>query len=181
MAFVNAYISPEDRERYRLAEFEKQFWYLPPNPGPSWAIDRERDIFLRIIHPAARKFEPGDPEAVYEKDFQFHWQGYDYFVSTSRKDTRELDAIPLDAFVSNNPHPEGARVLRFLLLHIGEIGKPSPEAPSALRTQRQQVLSDLEFLLAFGEGGVFAGLTKEQTAEPRYAIMKISPRAEVIA
>jgi hypothetical protein len=72
-------------------------------------------------------------------------------------------------------------VLRFYLLHIGEMSKPTPDAPSALLVQRQRILSDLEYVLAYGEGGVFAGLTDEQTAEPRYALMKIAPNAAVTA
>lgn len=139
MAFVNEYISPEDRERYQLAEFEKQFFTI--NPQDDWAIDREQNIFLRVIRPATRGSEPGDPDARFEKDFHFHWKGYDYLVSTSRKDQKELDAIPCDVFSSDNPNPEGARVLRFYLLHVGEMGKPTPDSPSALRTQRQQLLS----------------------------------------
>jgi hypothetical protein len=179
MAFVNEYISPEDRERYRLADFEKRFFTI--NPQDDWAIDRERNIFLRVIRPEARKSEPGDPNGRFENDFQFHWKGYDYFVSTSREDAKGLESIPGDVFASDNPHPEGARVLRFYLLHIGEMAKPSPDAPSALRTQRQQVLSDLEAVLAYGVGGVFARLSTEKTAEPRYALVKIAPRAEVTA
>jgi hypothetical protein len=177
MAFVNEYISPEDRERYQLADFEKRLLMI--NPGPDWAIDRERDIFLRVINPAARKSEPGDPDAIYEKDFQFHWKGYEYFVSTSRKDAEELQDIPGNEFQSANQRIDGARVLRFQVLHIGEMGKPSPEAPSALITQRQELLTDFEYVLAFGSGGTFAGLTPEEAARPRYAILKISPNAEV--
>jgi hypothetical protein len=179
MAFVNEYISPEDRERYRLADFEKPLFMI--NPQDDWAIDREQDIFLRVIRPEARGSEPGDFDARFEKDFQFHWKGYDYLVSTSRKDAQGLDSIPGDVFASNNPRPAGARVLRFYLLHIGEMSKPTPDAPSALLVQRQRILSDLEYVLAYGEGGVFAGLTDEQTAEPRYALMKIAPNAAVTA
>jgi hypothetical protein len=177
MAFVNEYISPQDRKRYRLDDFEKRLFMI--NPGPDWAIDRERDIFLRIITPHARGAEPGDPNSRFEDDFQFHWKGYDYLVSTSRKDTQELESIPCEVFSSNNTYPEGSRVLRFYVLHVGEMSKPSPDAPSALRTQRQQVLSDLEYVLAFGSGGTFVRLTPEEAAQPRYAIMKIAPSAEV--
>ena len=179
MAFVNEYISPEDRERYRLADFESKLFTI--NPQDDWAIDREHDIFLRVIRPAARKSEPGDPNARFEVDFQFHWKGYDYLVFTSRKDEKELDALPFDVFQSNNPKPIGARVLRFCVLHIGEMSKPTPKAPSALATQRQQVLSDLEYVLAFGSGGTFVRLTPEEAAQPRYAVIKIAPRAEVTA
>ena len=178
MAFVNEYISPEDRERYQLADFESKLFII--NPQRSWAIDRERDIFLRVIRPATRGSEPGDPDARFEKDFQFHWKGYDYLVSTSRKDEKELDALPFEVFPSNNPKPIGARVLRFCVLHIGEMSKPTPDAPSALRTQRQQVLSDLEYVLAFGSGGSFPQ-SSEEGAQPSFALIKIAPRAEVTA
>lgn len=80
MAFVNENISPKDRELYQLDVFEKRLGTI--NPGPDWAIDRERDIFLRVINPAARKSEPGDPNAGLEKDYHFHWCGYDYLVCT---------------------------------------------------------------------------------------------------
>ena len=179
MAFVNEYISPEDRERYRLADFESKLFII--NPQDDWAIDRERNIFLRVIRPEARKSEPGDPDARFEDDFQFHWKGYDYLVFTSRQDAQGLESIPGDIFASDNPHPEGARVLRFYVLHIGEMGKPTPDAPSALRTQRQQLLSDLEYVLAFGSGGTFVRLTPEEAAQPRYALIKIAPGAEVAA
>jgi hypothetical protein len=177
MAFVNEYISPEDREHYRFDDFEKRLFMI--NPQDSWAIDREQDIFLRVIRPAARGSEPGDPNARFEKDFHFHWKGYDYMVSTSRKDAQELEAIQAETFQSDNPRPEGARVLHFFLLHIGETKKPRLDAPSALRTQRQALLNDLEYVLAFGSGGTFARLTPSEAAQPRYAILKIASNAEV--
>jgi hypothetical protein len=179
MTFVNEYITPEDRERYQLEAFEKRFFRI--NPSLDWAIDRDRDMFLRVIQFEARKTEPADPNARFEIDFQFHWKGYDYLVSTSRKDALELQAIPGDVFRSDIPHEDGARVLRFYILHIGELSKPSQEVPSALIAQRQQLLSDLEYVLAFGSGGTFAGLTPDQAAQPRCAVFKIAPNAEVAA
>ena len=179
MAFVNEYISPEDRERYQLEAFEKRLFSI--NPQDSWAIDRERNIFLRVINPEARKSEPGDPDARLEIDFQFHWNGYDYLVSTRRVNAKELESFPGEIFRSDNPHQEDARVLRFYLRHIGEMGKPSPDSASALIAQRQQLLSDLEYVLAFGYGGAFARITAEELAQPRYAIIKVARNAEVVA
>ena len=179
MAFVNEYITPEDRERYQLEAFEKQLFLI--NPQGSWAIDRERDIFLRVINPAARKSEPGDPDAHYEKDFQFHWSGYDYLVSTRLLDAQELQSFPGEIFHSDNLHEAGARVLRFYLRHICEMGKPASRSSSALIAHRQQLLSDLEYVLAFGSGGTFAGLTADEAAQPRYAIIKVARNAEVVA
>lgn len=175
MAFVNEYISPEDRERYQLDAFERRLFLI--NPQRDWAIDRERDIFLRVINPAARGSEPGDPDARFEKDFQYHWKGYDYLVSTCRLDAQELQAFNGEIFQSDNQHDENARVLRFYLHHIGEMTRPSNEAPSALITYRQQILTDLEDVLAFGSGGTFVRLTPEEAAQPRYAILKLAPNA----
>ena len=180
MAFVNEYISPEDRERYRLADFESKLFII--NPYPSWAIDRERNIFLRVIRPEARKSEPGDPDARFEKDFQFHWKGYDYMVCLRHG----LSAIELqnwtgEIFSSLNPHVQGEKVLRIYLHHIGEMSKPIAQTSSAWNTRRQQVLSDLEYALAFSCVGAFSGDSSEEAEPPLYALIKIAPRAEVTA
>lgn len=179
MAFVNEYITPEDREHYQLVAFEMR---LPSaNPQDSWAIDRERKIFLRVVKPDARKSEPGDPDARFEKDFHYHWKGYDYLVATRRLDAQELQDWPGEIFVSGRSYDPNARVLRFYLRHIGEIGKPTSDAPSALRHQRHEVLSDLEDALGFGSGGTFVRLTPQEAAQSRHAVFKIAPRAEVTA
>jgi hypothetical protein len=180
MAFVNEYISPEDRERYRLADFESKLFTI--NPQRSWAIDRERDIFLRVIRPEARKSEPGDPDARFEKDFQFHWKGYDYMVCLRNGlSATELQNWPGEIFSSLNPHVQGQEVLRIYLHHIGEMSKPIAQTASAWNTRRQQVLSDLEYALAFSFVGAFSGKSSEKLEPPRYALIKIAPRAEVTA
>ncbi len=179
MAFLNEYISPQNRERYQLEAFEKR---LPSsNPQDAWAIDLDRDVFLRVIRPDARGSEPGDPDSRFEKDFHFRWKGYDYLVSTRRLDAQELQDWPGEIFESSRARDPNARVLRFYLRHIGEMGKPRPDAPSALRQRRNEVLSDLEDALGFGSGGTFIRLTPQEAAQPRYAIFKIAPRAEVAA
>jgi hypothetical protein len=178
MPFVNEKISDEDRQRYDLDAFEGRF--RSPIPSPDWAIDRERDIFLRTIYNETRKKEPGDREARYEKDFQFHWKGYEYLVATRRISAKDLEAWPGELFQSDNVYEDGARVLRFYLRHIGEVIKPRADAPSALRTHRQQILNDLEAALAFGSGGTFARLTPEEAAQPRRAVIRIAPHAEVV-
>lgn len=179
MAFVNEYISPEDRVRYQLEAFEKRL--TSSNPQRSWAIDRERDIFLRVVRPDARKNEPGDPDARFEKDFQFHWRGYDFMVATRRAATKEMQDWPGELFDSGRAPAPNARVLYFYLRHIGEMGKPSADAPSALIHRRHEVLSDLQEVLAFGSGGTFVHLTPDEAAQARHAVIKVAPRAEVAA
>jgi hypothetical protein len=181
MAFVNEYISPEDRERYRLADFESMLRFTI-SPQDWWAIDRAQNIFLRLIRPAARKSEPGDSDARFEKDFQFHWKGHDYMVCLrSGLSAMELQNWPGEIFSSLNSHPQGEEVLRIYLRHIGEMGKPSAQTNSAWNTKRQQALSDLEYALAFSFVGVFSGDSSEEAEPPRHALIKIAPRAEVTA
>ena len=178
MAFVNEYISPEDRERYRLADFEKRLFMI--NPGPDWAIDRERNIFLRVINPAARKSEPGDPNAGREKDYHFHWCGYDYLVCTrGGLSAQEILDWPGDTFDEKTQPSQATRVFRFYIRHIGEWCPP--EASSALKEHRTDVFGAFREVLAFGWTGLFASLSQKQVLEPRYAIIKIAPGAEVTA
>lgn len=178
MAFVNEYITPEDRERYQLEAFEKRLQLI--NPQRDWAIDRERDIYLRVINPAARKSEPGDPDACREKDYHFHWQGYDYLVCTrgglSDKELREWSGEMFGPKESPDPN---SRVFRFYVLHIGEWCPPGMQ--SALKTRRSEAIEAFREVLAYGWTGLFARLTREEEQEPRYAILKIAPNAEVTA
>lgn len=51
MAFVNEYITPEDREKYGLDELDKiyQRIFLPMSTGSDFTIDRKRDSYLRLV------------------------------------------------------------------------------------------------------------------------------------
>jgi hypothetical protein len=178
MAFLNEYISPEDREHYRFDDFEKRLFMI--NPQRSWAIDREENIFLRIINPAARGSEPGDPDARFERDYHYHWKGFDYLIAARCGiSAQELQNWSGEIFESGLPHPEKSRVFRFYLRHIGEVSKPKPDVSSALKHNRMSILRDLEDILAFSWGGLFTSLTLEDEQEPRYAIFKIAPQAEM--
>lgn len=179
MAFVNEYITPEDRERHQLEAFEKRFFSL--NPQGSWVIDRDRDIFLRIIRPEARKNEPGDPDARFEDDFHFHWKGFDFLIST-RCGLSEEDMIefPGHIFHSKSSPPSAGRQLRFYVRHIGELKKPTPSTPSALIHQKEALFQDLEDALGISWAGICM-LSPENINTPRHAKLKFAPNAEVSA
>ncbi|MEB3317653.1 MAG: hypothetical protein VKO39_05875 [Cyanobacteriota bacterium] len=179
MAFTNEMISSEDRIKYNFAGFDKKIFLA--NPQFDWAIDRARTIFLRVVRPEARKIEPGDPDGRFEKDFHYHWKGYDYFVSTRRLDEREFLTFPGTVLDSCTSHEPGMRVLRFYLRQISELRKPSDLSPSAILQNQEQLLHDLAEVLAYGEGGVFSRLSPKQSLEPRHAILKIAPNALVQA
>ena len=178
MAFVNEYISPEDRERYRLADFEKRLFMI--NPGPDWAIDRERGIFLRVINPTARKSEPGDPDSGRERDYHFYWKGYNYLVQVRvGLNGYELTSWPGELFEDQSLTAYGSKELKFYVRHLGEwcpLG-----AVSALKTQKETVIKSFCEVLAFGWGGLFTSLSPADESEPRHAVVKIAPGAEVTA
>jgi hypothetical protein len=47
MAFVNAFTTPEDIEKYGLDLFDKRF-HLDAVDASQWTVDRERGLYLRI-------------------------------------------------------------------------------------------------------------------------------------
>lgn len=51
MAFVNEYITPEDREKYDLDALDKiyQRMFLPMSKSDCITIDRERNSYLRLV------------------------------------------------------------------------------------------------------------------------------------
>lgn len=178
MAFVNEYISPEDREFYQLTAFDNR---IPSsNPQDSWAIDRERNIFLRVIRTEARKNEPGDPEARYEKDFHYYWKGYSYVVQSRKTREQEFRGYQGE-IIDNNPLvvPNSERLL-FRIHHIGEVSKPSVNASSALQKNRMDILENLQEALAISYGGLCSYLTPEENEQPRHALLNIAPHAEVV-
>jgi hypothetical protein len=179
MAFSNEYITPADQEHHQLKAFEKRFFTL--NPQNSWVIDKDRDIFLRIIKPEARKQEPGDPDARFEDDFHFHWKGFDYLISTRcGLSEKNMHDFPGEIFQSGTTRDPAARVLRYYIRHIGELKKPTPTTPSALTHQRKELLKDLEDALSFSWGGICI-LSAENINASRFATLKIAPNAEVAA
>lgn len=67
VTFVNEYITPEDAEKYHLAEIDAQF--RGGSESRDWTIDRERDIYLRNL-----SWER-EEEARYEGYWTFYWKG----------------------------------------------------------------------------------------------------------
>lgn len=72
MAFVNEYISPEDRQKYDIDELNKFYhrMFLPMGSGNSWTIDRERNCYLRFVK-LGRWCEEGGEERI--SYFSFYW------------------------------------------------------------------------------------------------------------
>ncbi|HSH72871.1 MAG TPA: hypothetical protein VK974_07425 [Methylophilaceae bacterium] len=74
MAFINEYVSDEDIKKYK---FDEKFMYrhpeyksLPAFFKPYWAIDRERNTYVKWINGA----NPAIEDIVW-KDFELYWEG----------------------------------------------------------------------------------------------------------
>lgn len=171
MSFVNEYISKEDRERFNLASVDERIPFS--NPQRSWAIDRERNVFLRKIAVGMGS----EPESRYEKTFHLYWEGRNLIVGVTSIDRQKYMELPGEFFhyVDIDKKPD----IRFYIGYLTHIGDLSTESGKIVPEERDQVLSTLQEALTHGCGGVFVHASPESLSEPHQAIIKISPTAGV--
>jgi len=135
MPFVNEYISPEDAEKYALAEIDAQL--RAGGISQQWTIDRERDIYLRIV---SRGHEEEDR---HESLWSFYWKGTPLLL--------RLDL--LDAGGKRG----GAAWSHWGLIFING----SRGLPLQLKDSRQTILEDLrQALSAYKDAGVLSKSTE---------------------
>ncbi|POT58538.1 hypothetical protein C3432_11695 [Citrobacter amalonaticus] len=175
MAFVNEEFTPEDRARYHFDDFDREQVDFP-NPDRYWVIDREAGIFLRLVK--ATVGDHFDPASRLENQFHFHFHrhGYDYLVHirTGLWDGN-LAQFPGTPFVSSRELLPGCKQFVCYLRLISERVRPSPGAPSALRHQRQAVLSDLEAAMDASFSGDYLYMSPEEREVPRHFSFIIAP------
>ncbi len=173
MAFVNRYITPEDRARFNLDVSDR--WVFNPNPSLGWAIDEESQTFIRLLRLFARRKEFGDPDGLYEKDFHFHWMERDFVVcartgiSPEEYEGRQFGELP-----SNR---EGMKIFTFLIREIAEVGDPRWNWHFAEECTSEKFFNDLRNALAEGNAGAFTSAFGKVYDGPRMAILKVAPRA----
>lgn len=68
MAFVNEYISKEDRLKYKIYEVDENF-IVDGVRSDRWAIDREKNIYLRQVTSGREEFSQ-------EVKWTLYWKGY---------------------------------------------------------------------------------------------------------
>lgn len=123
MAFVNEYVSAVDVDKYGLAEINRQFW--KSDTRYDWTIDRQRDIYLRLM-------KSGRGEYGQQQEFTFYWHQRVLAVRLSR-----------DSGIA-----EDGRIASIWRLHHLVL-------PGALQSQRQAILDDLKLALeAYKTAGV---------------------------
>lgn len=131
MPFVNEYITPEDEEKYHLAEIDADF--NGGNRSRQWTIDREHDVYLRNL---ARGREE---ENRHESTWTFYWRGTPL----------TLRLALLDAWGKAGEPGGGHWRLIFL--------NGSNGLPLALKGDRHAILDHLkQALMAYKDGGVFS-------------------------
>ncbi len=123
MSFVNEKVSEQDIEKYGLREINKQF--LKGDFEYDWTIDRERDVYLRIMG--------NNWQEPQEQKVSFYWKGhllrFDLRMSTSGKNVRGGKGDCTWSLSSNN-------TLKTLWL------------PDDLEVHREEVTGDLKQALS---------------------------------
>ncbi|AWH32968.1 MULTISPECIES: hypothetical protein [Stenotrophomonas] len=134
MPFVNEYISPEDAARYHLAEIDASF--RSGGISRQWTIDREQDIYLRIL---SRGLEA---ETKHESVWSFYWKG-------------TLLTLRLD-LLNGNGKPGEPGWSHWLLVRLnGTNGLPPTLGP-----YKQSIKESLrQALVAYKDAGVLSGNT----------------------
>jgi len=169
VAFVNELISKEDREHFKLADIDEMIFFS--NPRRSWAIDRERGIFLRRL-----KIGLGsEPESQYESTFHFYWGGHDFIINTVAISPEELESLPGEIFERFDVNGNSAvEFYIFYVSHVSDITVASQKVDPEIR---DQLLADFQRALTDSCGGVFIFARPASLAGPHQAVMKIAPRA----
>jgi hypothetical protein len=127
VAFVNEYISDADGQAYGIEAINQNF-VTGGTDSRQWTIDRERDIYLRVV-------ERGQEEVAHQSTWTLSWHGELIVVDLSLVDTSSSDM-------------ESGSV-RYQLRRL--------RLPPYLDAQRDEVLSDLrEALFAYRYDGVYA-------------------------
>lgn len=71
MAFVNEFVPEEDVKKYGLEEIDRR--YRRADLRPQWTVDRERDMYLRLV-------DIGREEDSNRLEFTFFWKGVLLYV-----------------------------------------------------------------------------------------------------
>jgi hypothetical protein len=130
MRFANERIPEEDVEKFGLPNIDKKFKF-GRTYARDWAIDRSRDMYLRLV---ARGREEGADQSTWT----FYWKG-------------ELLTVQLE-MISATAARGGHRREHERLVSL--------ELPPHLEQQREQVVADLiDALTAYKSFGVHAATT----------------------
>ena len=88
MAFINEKISKEDREKYNIDQINMR-WNGAGSPQRDWAIDREREIWLREFNRIIDRDDNGawDGRTVWD----FYWKGILMSIKTQRSNFIHLN------------------------------------------------------------------------------------------
>jgi hypothetical protein len=128
VAFVNEYISAEDRQAYGIEAIDQNFVTGGTN-SRQWTIDRARDIYLRMV-------TRGREEVAHQSTWTLYWHG-------------ELIVVDLSLVATSISSDRQSGSARYQLRRL--------RLPPYLDEQRDEVMSDLrKALLAYKDGGVYA-------------------------
>lgn len=130
MAFINENISDENRKKYNIDEINQKFHM--GEISRDWTIDKERDIYIRIMH-------AGREEASHCSTWTLFWKNELIFF--------ELENI------STSEKPKG-------IMH-GYLVITRLDIPEHLLKDKKDIMDALvEAFTAYKDGGVYATATE---------------------
>ncbi|WP_434778356.1 hypothetical protein [Neisseria sp. Ec49-e6-T10] len=134
MAFVNEYIPAEDFKKYDFDVINKR-WNGVGNPARQWAINREKDIWLRKFYTVNDHTAP-DGGYTGEIFWDFYWKGTLMSLKTKKTNVK------------------GGGIGEFLTydLKVLEINIPSELSP-----QKEEIFQGIkDAFVAYAGGGIFS-------------------------
>ncbi|MDR2636203.1 MAG: hypothetical protein LBC08_05180 [Campylobacteraceae bacterium] len=140
MAYVNEKISKEDFEKYNLEKINKRLSYGTPNY--QWAIDRDRDIWLREYHFSGDKEDFGAEIRTY---WDFYWKGS--FVPI---ETKTIDKIP----------PSKNNGIYYCYIKVLKI-----EIPKNIQQYTKEILKDFREALEVSQVGIGIHINDNSTCK----------------
>ena len=138
MAFVNEKISKEDWEKYNIDQINMR-WNGAGRPQNDWAIDREREIWLREFDRTIDRDDNGawDGKTVWD----FYWKGILMSIKTQMTDINFLE--------------DGGISMDYKLL---ELYIPTENKDVSL----EKILADMaEAFKTYGSAGIYSGFDKK--------------------
>lgn len=127
MAFINEYISEEDRKKYNIDEIDKGY-VVGATLARDWTVDKERDIYLRNV-------ANGREDYSNLSDWTFYWSG-------------ELIKFRMEIIQTGR----GEKGHKWAHKKITKI-----EIPESLQAERERIIQGIrEALDVYKSGGVFS-------------------------
>lgn len=176
MVYVYESISAEDRKRFDLDQSDN--WLALAVPARQWVIDRNTETFIRLLRLYGRKKEPGDPDAHFDRDFHFHWNGRDFVIYA--KAAIQLEDYEGRQFGDLDDLGPDERVAAYWVLAISELVGNSFNRRFGIECQDAEFFNALRQALLYLNLGLSCHGDWSEIRRRGRVVLKISNKVEVV-